>query len=137
MIGSQVVTDLSPACRSTAQRLAQSRSYHIDGCSKDNNSSGESVGPLISHGRNSVTAWSVVSVLKVTIAPVPRYRHITLPTIPSSQAIRGDRNGGYATLFRQRITIDLIVSKAVHSTGPHRSGQLRIIITAACSRFNK
>ena len=48
-------------------------------------------------------------------------------TIPSSQAIWGDRNGGSAPLFRQRITIDSIVSKAVHSRGPHRSGQLCVM----------
>ena len=47
--------------------------------------------------------------------------------IPSSQAIRGDLSGGSAPLFRQRITIHLIVSKAVHSRGPHRSGQLHVM----------
>ena len=48
-------------------------------------------------------------------------------TIPSSQVIQGDRNGGSAPLFRQRITIDFIVSKAVHSTGQHRSRQLWVM----------
>ena len=31
--------------------------------------------------------------------------------IPSNQAVRGDRNGGSAPLFRQRITIDWFVPK--------------------------
>ena len=48
-------------------------------------------------------------------------------TISSNQAIRGDRNGGSAPLFRQKKTIDFIVQKAVHSRGPHGSGQLRIM----------
>ena len=46
---------------------------------------------------------------------------------PSSQAIRGVRNGGSALLFRQRIIIVSIVPKAVHSRGPHCSGQLRVM----------
>ena len=54
---------------------------------------------------------------------------ITLPemTIPSIQAIQGGCNRGSAPHFRQRIPIDFIVSKAVHSTGLHRLGQLRVM----------
>ena len=47
--------------------------------------------------------------------------------IPSSQASQGGSNRGSAPLFRQRITIDFIVSKAVHSRGSHGLTQLCVM----------
>ena len=58
--------------------------------------------------------------------------------IPSSLASQGDCNGGFALLFRQKITIDFIVYKAVHSRVLHRSGQLRVmgtIIHVTCKSY--
>ena len=48
-------------------------------------------------------------------------------TIPSLWASRGGRDGGSAPYFRQKI-IDLMVTKAVHSRGPHGSGQFRVMV---------
>ena len=58
-------------------------------------------------------------------------------TIASSQAIWGDLKGGSAPHFRQRITIDFIVSKAVHSRGPHRSRQLLVMGNCVPCQLNK
>ena len=47
--------------------------------------------------------------------------------IPSRWASRGDRNMGFASYFRQKIIIDLIVSTSVHSRSLHDSGQFLVM----------
>ena len=56
-------------------------------------------------------------------------------TIPFSWARGRDRGGGgSAQHFRQKIKIDFIASKAVHSRGPHGSGEFRVMFHATLNK---